>query len=77
MINKISRNVKENNLKEMSLALHAFKGICGNIGADELSTHIKTIEESVKIDKLPSNKNWLDNLQQSYKKLEIEIKKIL
>ena len=77
MISKISRNVQENNLKEMSLALHAFKGICGNIGAEELSIHIKKIEATVKENKLPSDKNWLENLQKSYKKLEIEIKKIL
>ncbi|MBL6791483.1 MAG: response regulator [Methylophilaceae bacterium] len=77
ILNKIARNVKENNLKELSLALHAFKGVCGNIGADELSRHIRKLEEIIKKGKLPSNKDWLNNLQKSYKKLESEIKKII
>lgn len=77
MLTKIARNLKENNLKELSLSLHAFKGVCGNIGAEELSTHIRKIEEVVNTGKLPSNKNWLNNLQKSYKTLEFEIKKIM
>ena len=77
MLIKISRNVTENNLKELSLSLHAFKGVCGNIGAEDLSAQIKNIEKSVKDDKLPSDSDWLEKLKKSYQELEVEIKKII
>jgi len=77
MIDKIIRNHKEDNLKELSLTLHAFKGVTGNIGADKLSAQIAKLEETINSGILPANQNWLNDLQKSYEKLTKDIKNIL
>ncbi len=77
VFNQIKQGFKNSDQNQMSLALHALKGISGNIGAEKLLIQIKEIEAELKQNKSPSNKNWLLDLQNSYQDLKKEVEKLL
>ena len=54
--------------------VHALKGILGNIGAEKLFEYVSEINSALKENKLPSDKNWFEQLELMYKELVEEIK---
>ena len=66
--------VSKNNIKELFFHVHALKGILGNIGAEKLFEYVSEINSALKENKLPSDKNWFEQLELMYKELVEEIK---
>lgn len=77
MVEKIELNSKEHNLKELSLVMHAIKGVSGNIGAEKLFWYIKELETQIKCNKLPENENWLQEFKDCYQDLCLEINRMV
>lgn len=74
-LNKIKQNISENDNKELSVALHALKGISGNIGAERVFNIVTRTDYNIK-NNLAVEDKWYDQLSNEYEKLKEEISKI-
>ena len=77
ILDQIKQNNEINNLKELSFHVHSLKGISGNIGAERLFEYTKNLDLDIKQGKIPSDKNWFEQLELMYKELVGEIKALV
>ncbi len=75
-LNKIKQTISANDNKELSIALHALKGISGNIGAERVFAVVTRTDYNLK-NNIAVGENWYEELNTEYEKLKSEISKIL
>lgn len=73
----IREYVKNNDITNISISLHALKGVCGNIGAEILYKTIRDIEDNIIAENktLSEDKNWLFELENRFNELRSQLKK--
>ena len=75
-LDKIKQTISANDNKELSIALHALKGISGNIGAERVFSIVTRTDYNLK-NNIAVGENWYEELNNEYEKLKSEISKIL
>lgn len=76
-INKIKDSIKENNSEKVSFALHALKGMSGNIGATKFYNYLQLIQPQIKKSgKLPEDQQWFSHLEKLYQEIIDENNKL-
>lgn len=74
----IREYVKNNDITNISISLHALKGVCGNIGAEILYKAIKDIENDIILENkpLPEDEKWLIELENCFNELRSQLRKV-
>lgn len=69
-ISDIKKSKSKNNIGDFLLISHALKGICGNIGAKDLFEYSTKINNLAKDGKWPQEADWIEKLDDLYKKIK-------
>ena len=75
LMDKIIESKLIDDVKNLSLYVHAIKGTAANIGADRLFNYTRMIEPKIKDNSAPQN--WVELMQKIYSDLKNEIKIIV
>lgn len=75
-LEKIKKAIDENNKEELSIALHALKGISGNVGADKIFYVVSKASHNIK-NNIALEGGWYEGLEIQYDALKGELEKII
>ena len=73
LLQKIKQDFAKTDLDQFLFDSHAFKGICGNIGAEKIFEYCVIINDVAKAGKWPEDKDFIIKLDEMIKEFENEI----